>query len=119
MIADPIRWQDESGWAWFIPLHNGTTSVGIVMNEKAYHSRAKQYSGSSQHFSHIPSDSTLTARYLSSLTLAPGVVNLITQSGILEGGSVKSASDFSYSANSYAGPGYRIIGDAGGQLIVG
>ncbi|KAF8973166.1 hypothetical protein BDZ97DRAFT_1900957 [Flammula alnicola] len=52
---------DESGWAWFIPLHNGTTSVGVVMNEKI----------------------------------------------------VKSASDFSYSAPSYAGSGYRIVGDAG------
>ena len=24
---------DESGWAWFIPLHNGKTSVGVVMDE--------------------------------------------------------------------------------------
>lgn len=25
---------DESGWAWFIPLHDGTTSVGFVMNQE-------------------------------------------------------------------------------------
>ncbi|RXW15128.1 hypothetical protein EST38_g10726 [Candolleomyces aberdarensis] len=31
----------------------------------------------------------------------------------MDEGSVKSASDFSYSADSYAGEGYRIIGDAG------
>ncbi len=24
---------DASGWVWFIPLHNGTHSVGIVMNQ--------------------------------------------------------------------------------------
>jgi len=22
---------DESGWVWFIPLHDGTTSIGVVM----------------------------------------------------------------------------------------
>ena len=35
----------------------------------------------------------------------------------MEEGSVKSASDFSYSAPSYAGRGYRIIGDAGGAYL--
>ncbi|KAH6914272.1 FAD binding domain-containing protein [Coprinopsis sp. MPI-PUGE-AT-0042] len=104
---------DESGWAWFIPLHNGTTSVGVVMNEKTYNSQIQNTTGTPSSLPHGASDSTLASRYLSSLPLAPGVVKLITQSGILEVGSVKSASDFSYSANSYAGPGYRIIGDAG------
>jgi flavine halogenase len=113
-MADPVGWLDESGWAWFIPLHNGTTSVGVVMNQKIYNSRLDNANVTCPSRPRGPSDSTLTSRYLSSLHLAPGVVNLITQSGILEGGSVKSASDFSYSANSYAGPGYRIIGDAGG-----
>jgi hypothetical protein len=56
----------------------------------------------------------MISRYVSSLSLAPGVVRLITQEGKLVEGSVKSASDFSYSAPSYAGHGYRIIGDAGG-----
>ena len=55
-------------------------------------------------------------RYIDSIGLAPGVVKLITQSGVMEEGSVKSASDFSYSSNSYAGEGYRIIGDAGGVM---
>jgi len=48
------------------------------------------------------------------LSLAPGVVKLISQVGKLVEGSVKSATDFSYSAPTYAGNGYRIIGDAGG-----
>jgi hypothetical protein len=59
-------------------------------------------------------DTSMISRYVSSLSLAPGVVRLITQEGKLVEGSVKSASDFSYSAPSYAGHGYRIIGDAGG-----
>ncbi|KAF9564816.1 FAD binding domain-containing protein [Agrocybe pediades] len=107
---------DESGWAWFIPLHNGTTSVGVVMNEKMYkaglHQPETPWSFASGAAGHSNS-STVVSRYLSNLSYAPGVVKLITSSGTLEEGSVKSASDFSYSAPSYAGPGYRIIGDAG------
>ncbi|KAF8895697.1 hypothetical protein CPB84DRAFT_1258377 [Gymnopilus junonius] len=107
---------DESGWAWFIPLHNGTTSVGVVMNEKAYNSKLQSPLPPSP----FPSmttpfriDSSMTMRYLTSLASAPGLMDLITSSGILEQGSVKSANDFSYSAPSYAGPRYRIVGDAG------
>ena len=25
---------DDSGWAWFIPSHDGMTSVGVVMNQR-------------------------------------------------------------------------------------
>ncbi|GLB37388.1 putative tryptophan halogenase [Lyophyllum shimeji] len=107
---------DESGWAWFIPLHDGTTSVGIVMNQNSYNRQLKLPLLPSP-FSHAGlSDtphSTMTARYLSNLSLAPGVVRLITASGHLVERSVKSASDFSYSAPSYAGKNYRIVGDAG------
>jgi flavine halogenase len=52
--------------------------------------------------------------------LAPGVRRLIGDGKLLGGGEgeggVKSASDFSYSAPSYAGNGYRIVGDAGGTF---
>lgn len=96
-----ISFLDESGWAWFIPLHNGSTSVGIVVSQKVYNATAG-------------STVALPARYLASLNLAPGVVKLIGK-GMLVAGSVKSASDFSYSAPFYAGPNYRIVGDAGGQ----
>ncbi|KAF9524017.1 FAD binding domain-containing protein [Crepidotus variabilis] len=106
---------DESGWAWFIPLHDGTTSVGIVMNEQVY--KAKNEDGPvASPLSHFAAGDTsnLIQRYLSELSFAPGVVNLITESGILaKDKGVKTASDFSYSAPSYAGDGYRIVGDAG------
>jgi hypothetical protein len=118
---------DESGWAWFIPLHDGTTSIGIVMNQKIFNAKAKS------------NDSTpsLTSRYRSYLPLAPGLLELIGD-GVLTtkpisppsspNGSdpandfksneplVKSATDFSYSADQYAGNGYRIVGDAGCQF---
>lgn len=114
---------DESGWAWFIPLHDGTTSVGIVMNEKVFQTKNQAnprlpppsfVSGFAS-----PTDSVLMHRYLSNLSYAPGVLKLITEHGRLasEKGGIRSASDFSYSAPSYAGTGYRIVGDAGGRAF--
>lgn len=113
---------DESGWAWFIPLHNGTTSVGIVVNQSIYNEKLKLPLPPPPFASSAipnPTNSIIVSRYVSSLSLAPGVVKLISNTGKLGEHSVKSASDFSYSAPSYAGNHYRIIGDAGGQSIVG
>ncbi|KAJ7039109.1 FAD binding domain-containing protein [Mycena alexandri] len=106
---------DESGWAWFIPLHNGRTSVGVVMNQKIYNEKLKQnveptYFPSSSIPN--PTNSNMVNHYLCNILLAPGVVKLVG-TGAMEVDSVKSATDFSYSAPSYADCGYRIIGDAG------
>jgi flavin-dependent dehydrogenase len=107
---------DESGWAWFIPLHDGTASVGVVMNQKAFNGKAKS-SGP---------DSTLAARYRSHIQLAPGVFKLICNGVLTTKASsndgkvdplVRSATDFSYSADRYAGNGYRLAGDAGGEFF--
>lgn len=107
---------DESGWAWFIPLHNGSTSVGVVVNHKVYNAKADTLPPAPFDNKQTPNaaSSTLAIRYLANLTFAPGVVNLIGEGKLVEG-SVKTASDFSYSAPSYAGPNYRVVGDAGGQ----
>ncbi|TFY60324.1 hypothetical protein EVG20_g7463 [Dentipellis fragilis] len=211
---------DESGWAWFIPLHNGTTSVGVVMNKDAFskHSRSRSTRGSptpspssptfgSFLWSGTPSPTTASAhshsppvsagsdtpppspfspptpfspattvgspgvsgglgsRYLTALDLAPGVCKLIGRNGVLLQGkrgngngdtpsaslsqdrlappktpqgkgrtnefrvfsptgepmdsttdrdeTVRTASDYSYSASTYGGEGWRVIGDAG------
>ncbi len=109
---------DESGWAWFIPLHNGTTSVGVVMNQEVYNQKLKRPTPSSPFSSGSASnhsDSDSTTRYLASLSLAPHLVDLIGNKGMLMEGTIAKASDYSYSAPSYAGNGYRIVGDAGGN----
>ncbi|ETS03176.1 non-heme halogenase [Trichoderma reesei RUT C-30] len=93
--------QDESGWAWLIPLHNGTTSVGIVMNQKMSANRKSQ-AGS-------PDSKTF---YLGNLKqLAPELSKLLENAELLT--DIKSASDYSYSATAYAIPYARIAGDAG------
>lgn len=88
------------------------------MNEKMYRAKSQQPLAPPVFTLCSSSDSHLLIRYLSNISLAPGVVKLITPSGVLDEGSVKSATDFSYSAPSYAGNGYRIIGDAGGIPIL-
>ncbi|KAK0212621.1 FAD binding domain-containing protein [Desarmillaria ectypa] len=107
---------DESGWAWFIPLHNGTTSVGVVMNEEVYNQNLKHLIPPSPFPSvSVPnhSNSDTASRYLASLSLAPHLVDLISSKGTFMEETIAKASDYSYSANSYAGNGFRIVGDAG------
>ncbi|KAJ7796256.1 putative halogenase [Mycena olivaceomarginata] len=75
---------DETGWSWFIPLHNGTVSVGVVLKEEVSRTKRSMVVGSDVNKTH----------YLTQLKLAP----------------------VSYSASYYAGPNYRIAGDAGVHL---
>ena len=92
---------DETGWAWFIPLHNGTVSVGVVLSEASSRIKKSQRPDAKAH-------------YLSQLQLTPGLVNLLGDARLVS--DIKSGSDYSYYANNdkYAGPNYRIAGDAGG-----
>ncbi|KAI5115888.1 hypothetical protein M0805_004499 [Coniferiporia weirii] len=98
--------QDESGWAWTIPLR-GATSVGLVMNQDIANKKkqAQTPTPSAREF------------YLENLKLAPNLYELISTGELVgspDGGPiVKSASDYSYSASSYATPGLRVVGDAG------
>ncbi|KAH8101529.1 FAD/NAD-P-binding domain-containing protein [Cristinia sonorae] len=94
---------DQTGWCWFIPLHNGTVSVGFVMLEEASVKKKRGSDGT-------PSLS-LKDHYLNQMQYAPGLVELLGD-GTLES-DIKAASDYSYSATSYAGDHYRIAGDAG------
>ncbi|KAF8891751.1 FAD/NAD(P)-binding domain-containing protein [Infundibulicybe gibba] len=97
---------DESGWAWFIPLHDGLTSIGVVMNQKVANQKKLQ----------MPKENnSLTTHYLEQLQFAPDIIALIgegTLNKIDNGPTIRSASDYSYSASSYAGPRYRLAGDA-------
>ena len=103
---------DESGWAWFIPLHDGTTSVGLVMNQEK--SNAKKAA-----VKEAGGDSSVAAHYHRELRRAPNVLKLMGDNVELikkpDAPLISSASDYSYSAPSYAGVGFRIVGDAAGM----
>ncbi|KZP00964.1 putative halogenase [Calocera viscosa TUFC12733] len=101
--------QDESGWGWFIPLHDGTTSVGIV-EEQAASIQKKQAAKAAN------SGTTMKEHYLRQMKLCPGLMKLVADAELVDDGVtpvVRSASDYSYTATNYGGDHYRLVGDAG------
>jgi len=101
---------DQSGWNWFIPLHNGTTSIGVVMYEVTANQRKAAAKRKNDGVT-----STLKQHYLDCLHLSPGLIDLLGDAKLVEDGPcpvIQSASDFSYNAPSYSGDHYRLIGDA-------
>ncbi|KAF7359992.1 hypothetical protein MVEN_00726300 [Mycena venus] len=90
---------DETGWVWFIPLHAGVVSVGVVLSEASNRIKKAQAADAKAH-------------YLSQLQLAPGLVKLLGNAELVS--DIKSAADYSYSTsdNQYAGPNSRLVGDA-------
>ncbi|GES60553.1 hypothetical protein ATETN484_0005001200 [Aspergillus terreus] len=89
--------KDGSGWAWFIPLHNSTTSVGVVIRQDRLASR-KRAKSSAEFYQQAVEDT-------------PGIARLLQNAHLTS--KLKSASDWSYHASAYAGPCFRICGDAG------
>ncbi|KAH6708724.1 hypothetical protein BKA61DRAFT_696441 [Leptodontidium sp. MPI-SDFR-AT-0119] len=92
---------DGSGWAWFIPLHNNTTSVGVVINQEIA-TRKKKEMGS-------PGGKEF---YLKMLESVPRILGPMLKDASLVS-EIKAAFDWSYSASSYANYNARIVGDAG------
>ena len=75
-------------------------SVGAVMKQTSHTAKRKQWSSlSSKDF------------YVECLKDAPGVVRLLGEATLTS--DLKSASDWSYSASSYASRNLRLVGDAG------
>ena len=100
-----LVFSDESGWCWFIPMR-GKTSLGIVEQQDIANLKKSQMP---------PENRTARSHYMAELDLAPSVKALLGNATLIEddGPAIRSASDFSYHADSYAGPNYRIVGDAG------
>ncbi|KAJ5890587.1 FAD/NAD(P)-binding domain-containing protein [Penicillium subrubescens] len=91
---------DASGWAWFMPLHDGTRSVGIVQDQKLATEKKRE----------LGRPSTLDF-YKKCLGMAPRTKELLSEAEVVT--DVKSASDWSYTASAYHLPNARICGDAG------
>jgi len=86
----------------------GTASVGIVQDEKV--SRSKRANMSTG-----PEEDKSMNHYMEQLKLVPNLLRLLEKSTCT--GVVKSAGDYSYAADRYAGPRFRLAGDAGGTSI--
>lgn len=92
---------DGTGWCWTIPLHNGTISVGAVVRRDLFFRRK----------SSLGEGTTNEEILTSCIKLCTTIEHLLKPAKLTS--DVKQASDYSYSAEAYAGPNFRIVGDAG------
>lgn len=87
----------DRGWFWFIPLHDGTTSVGLVTSRDHFNERRNALGG-------------IEALYAEALAECPAVADLLD--GATQSSGMKVEQDYSYAARSFAGPGYFLTGDS-------
>lgn len=86
----------EHGWIWAIPFSDGRMSVGVVMHKDAFQARRRSVSVDHLYAEAIAS-SPLMARMV-----APGQ----------RVSDLKVEQDYSYAAETFAGPGFVLAGDA-------
>lgn len=86
-----------AGWFWAIPLHDGTTSVGLVTGRDTF-TRQRHELGS------------VEAVYHRALRTCPPVADLLDEATQVAG--MKVEQDYSYVSDRFAGPGYLLSGDA-------
>jgi flavin-dependent dehydrogenase len=85
-----------AGWLWAIPLHDETLSVGHVMHK----SRFKELREST------PTEDI----YAEAISSSPVVADLVAGAELAT--VLRTETDYSYSADHFAGPGYYLVGDA-------
>jgi len=83
------------GWFWFIPLHDGTTSVGAVVDAKRFAGDAAGDAG---------------ALYQRLIAACAPVAQRLHRARFV--GPVRVIRDYSYSSDRFYGPGYLLAGDA-------
>jgi flavin-dependent dehydrogenase len=85
------------GWFWIIPLHDGTTSVGLVSGRDSFNAKRVELGG-------------VQAVYEAAVQQCDIVKDLIADAEQVA--DFKVEQDYSYAAESFGGPGYLLSGDA-------
>jgi flavin-dependent dehydrogenase len=88
-----IFWFDH-GWFWFIPLADGTTSVGAVCPPEFIKSRKTD----------------LTRFFMSTIAMCPEIADRLKDAHLVA--AVTATGNYSYSADRMAGRSYILVGDA-------
>ncbi|MBP2302040.1 NAD(P)/FAD-dependent oxidoreductase [Azospirillum picis] len=88
-----VFWFDH-GWFWFIPLADGTTSVGAVCWPYYFKTRKTDQ----------------TRFFLDTIALCPALAERLEGAELT--GPVTGTGNFSYQADRMSGPGYVMLGDA-------
>lgn len=92
--GDIITENRPNGWFWFIPLHDGTVSVGYVTPIDKYKASGK----------------TLEDLYAQELEQAETVGGLTANA--TRATAFRTIKDWSYTCRSFHGPGWALVGDA-------
>ncbi|GHF65437.1 FAD-binding protein [Streptomyces mashuensis] len=85
------------GWFWAIPLHDGTTSVGLVTGRDTFTERRAELGGTD-------------AVYHEALARCPVVLGMLE--GAEQCAGTRTERDYSYTSTAFQGPGYLLCGDA-------
>lgn len=86
------------GWFWFIPLSDGTTSVGAVAKPEIFKNR----------------DGDMTALFKDLIAMCPALAHRLRDATLT--GPATGTGNYSYSADSFVGPHYLMAGDACGFI---
>ncbi|MCX4241505.1 tryptophan 7-halogenase [Paraliomyxa miuraensis] len=97
--------RDGSGWIWAIPLHDGTMSVGVVMHTDEF-----QRLRTALPTEGAEGGADVEAIYRHGIDKAPHLRNMLAKAEMTK--PVQTWRDYSYIADTFSGPGYRLVGDA-------
>jgi len=92
------------------PLYGGTVSVGCVIHTNKPNAKKQAAKDAGE-------DTSLFAHYHRQIPSTPIILKNATLVKKADIGLVNSASDYSYKSAIYAGPGWRVVGDAGGAFL--
>lgn len=84
-----------------LPLHNGTVSIGAVVRKDLFQAKKQA----------LPEGTPEAEQLARLVALCPTISSYLAPARLASG--VRQAADYSYSAAAYAGPHFRIVGDAG------
>lgn len=88
---------DGGGWIWAIPLHDQTLSVGVVVHTDDFQRLRAEHGD-------------VDAVYRDGIARAPHLRDMLAGAEMVQ--PVQTWRDFSYLADAFGGPGYRMVGDA-------
>jgi flavin-dependent dehydrogenase len=85
------------GWFWVIPLRDGVTSVGAVVDHAAFTAERHPESGKE-------------ALFRSAIDACPMIAEMLADADQV--GQIHTCADYSHEAHSFFGDGYLLVGDA-------
>jgi flavin-dependent dehydrogenase len=87
------------GWLWAIPIHDGTSSVGLVQHKTTFKEKRQQ-------------GKSLEQILLEGIDECPLIADLLKEGEYIKESGVRTEQDFSYMSDDLSGPGYFLVGDA-------